>query len=86
MLESLDALHIMMIVLCPMSFFLSLPTPSLLNLQEANDSRLFGPVNMTDIVGRVIYCLRTAVDHGPVQNRYELFELIELKKRKKTEY
>ena len=25
---------------------------------------------MTDIVGRVIYCLRTAVDHGPVQNRW----------------
>jgi len=38
--------------------------------KEANDSRLFGPVHMTDIVGRVIYCLRTAVDHGPVQNSY----------------
>ncbi|KAM7496103.1 hypothetical protein LguiA_020517 [Lonicera macranthoides] len=38
--------------------------------KEANDSRLFGPVNMTDIVGRVIYCLRTAVDHGPVQNSH----------------
>ncbi|KAL6208771.1 hypothetical protein ACLB2K_019716 [Fragaria x ananassa] len=37
--------------------------------KEANDSRKFGPVSMTDIVGRVIYCLRTAVDHGPVQNR-----------------
>ncbi|KAF8394278.1 hypothetical protein HHK36_020485 [Tetracentron sinense] len=36
--------------------------------KEANDSRTFGPVPMTDIVGRVIYCLRTAVDHGPVQN------------------
>uniref|UniRef100_A0AAU7LJD8 MADS28 n=1 Tax=Hippophae rhamnoides TaxID=193516 RepID=A0AAU7LJD8_9ROSA len=38
--------------------------------KEANDSRKFGPVSMTDIVGRVIYCLRTAVDHGPVQNSY----------------
>ncbi|XP_059432915.1 mitochondrial ATP-independent inner membrane protease subunit 2-like isoform X1 [Corylus avellana] len=38
--------------------------------QEANDSRTFGPVPMTDIVGRVIYCLRTAVDHGPVQNSH----------------
>lgn len=36
--------------------------------KEAKDSRTFGPVNMSDIIGRVIYCLRTAVDHGPVQN------------------
>ncbi|KAI7993024.1 Mitochondrial inner membrane protease subunit 1 [Camellia lanceoleosa] len=38
--------------------------------KEAKDSRIFGPVPMTDIVGRVIYCLRTAVDHGPVQNSH----------------
>uniref|UniRef100_A0A5B6ZRV1 Putative Peptidase S24/S26A/S26B/S26C family protein isoform 1 n=1 Tax=Davidia involucrata TaxID=16924 RepID=A0A5B6ZRV1_DAVIN len=38
--------------------------------KEANDSRTFGPVPMTDIVGRVIYSLRTAVDHGPVQNSH----------------
>ncbi|KAG7014558.1 Mitochondrial inner membrane protease subunit 2 [Cucurbita argyrosperma subsp. argyrosperma] len=36
--------------------------------KEAYDSRTFGPVTMSDIVGRAIYCLRTAVDHGPVQN------------------
>jgi len=36
--------------------------------KEARDSRLFGPVPMTDILGRVIYSLRTAVDHGPVEN------------------
>ncbi|KAF5459380.1 hypothetical protein F2P56_023332 [Juglans regia] len=36
--------------------------------EEANDSRNFGPVHMTDIVGRVIYSMRTAEDHGPVQN------------------
>ncbi|KAJ8632979.1 hypothetical protein MRB53_026315 [Persea americana] len=36
--------------------------------KDARDSRTFGPVPMTDIVGRVIYSLRTAVDHGPVQN------------------
>ncbi|KAB1223751.1 Mitochondrial inner membrane protease subunit 1 [Morella rubra] len=41
-----------------------------LKAKEANDSRTFGPVPMTDIVGRVIYCLRTAVDHGPVQNSH----------------
>ncbi|KAK6937769.1 hypothetical protein RJ641_031277 [Dillenia turbinata] len=41
-----------------------------LKAKEANDSRLFGPVSVTDIVGRVIYCLRTAVDHGPVQNSF----------------
>ncbi|KAG2719163.1 hypothetical protein I3760_03G256400 [Carya illinoinensis] len=38
--------------------------------QEVNDSRTFGPVSMTDIAGRVIYSLRTAVDHGPVQNSH----------------
>ncbi|XP_010935921.1 mitochondrial ATP-independent inner membrane protease subunit 2 isoform X2 [Elaeis guineensis] len=37
--------------------------------KEARDSRLFGPVPMTDIVGRVVYALRSAVDHGPVLNR-----------------
>ncbi|XP_073106224.1 mitochondrial ATP-independent inner membrane protease subunit 2 isoform X1 [Elaeis guineensis] len=36
--------------------------------KEARDSRLFGPIPMTDIVGRVVYALRSAVDHGPVQN------------------
>ncbi|KAJ7972645.1 Peptidase S24/S26A/S26B/S26C family protein [Quillaja saponaria] len=41
-----------------------------LKAKEANDSRMFGPVHMTDIVGRVIYSLRTAVDHGPVQNSH----------------
>ncbi|KAL6564474.1 Mitochondrial ATP-independent inner membrane protease subunit 2 [Orobanche minor] len=38
--------------------------------KEAYDSRTFGPVTMTDIVGRVIYCLRNAVDHGPVNNSH----------------
>ncbi|KAL3644971.1 hypothetical protein CASFOL_010151 [Castilleja foliolosa] len=37
---------------------------------EAHDSRTFGPVTMGDIVGRVIYCLRNAVDHGPVDNSH----------------
>ncbi|KAL8055199.1 hypothetical protein ABFX02_04G042100 [Erythranthe guttata] len=39
-----------------------------LKTKEAYDSRTFGPVNMIDIVGRAIYCLRNAVDHGPVNN------------------
>lgn len=38
--------------------------------QEARESRLFGTVPMTEIVGGVVYALRSAVDHGPVQNRY----------------
>ncbi|XP_061967807.1 mitochondrial ATP-independent inner membrane protease subunit 2-like isoform X2 [Populus nigra] len=38
--------------------------------KEANDSRTFGPIAMSNIVGRVIYCLQTAVDHGPVQNSH----------------
>lgn len=35
---------------------------------EAADSRIFGPVPMSDILGRVIYCLRSSVDHGPIKN------------------
>lgn len=38
--------------------------------KESYDSRTFGPVTMTNIVGRVIYCLRNAVDHGPVNNSH----------------
>ncbi|KAK9146382.1 hypothetical protein Sjap_006285 [Stephania japonica] len=38
--------------------------------KEAGDSRIFGPVPLSGIVGRVIYCLRSAVDHGPVENSY----------------
>ncbi|CAA0823963.1 Peptidase S24/S26A/S26B/S26C family protein [Striga hermonthica] len=41
-----------------------------LKTKEAHDSRTFGPVTMSHIVGRVIYCLRTAVDHGPVNNSH----------------
>ncbi|TKY52743.1 Mitochondrial inner membrane protease subunit 1 [Spatholobus suberectus] len=41
-----------------------------LKAKEANDSRTFGPVQMTDIVGRVIYYLQSAVDHGRVQNSH----------------
>lgn len=39
-----------------------------LNPKEAHDSRIFGPLYMPYIVGRAIYCLRSAVDHGPVKN------------------
>ncbi|KAJ0963739.1 hypothetical protein J5N97_028864 [Dioscorea zingiberensis] len=39
-------------------------------LEEARDSRFYGPLPMTNIVGRVIYCLSSAVDHGPVQNSH----------------
>ncbi|KFK31222.1 hypothetical protein AALP_AA6G084300 [Arabis alpina] len=39
-----------------------------LKANEAYDSRTFGPVSTADIIGRAIYCLRTAVDHGPVRN------------------
>ncbi|XP_072995558.1 mitochondrial ATP-independent inner membrane protease subunit 2-like [Typha latifolia] len=39
-----------------------------LKKKETRDSRLFGPVPMTDILGRVIYALQSAIDHGPVEN------------------
>lgn len=32
------------------------------------DSRAFGPLPYTSILGRAIYAVRSAVDHGPVQN------------------
>lgn len=38
--------------------------------EEVKDSRLFGPVSMSNIVGRAIYSLRSAVDHGPVNNSH----------------
>ncbi|KAL3849967.1 hypothetical protein ACJIZ3_011849 [Penstemon smallii] len=39
--------------------------------KDAYDSRTFGPVKMSEsIIGRVIYCLRNAVDHGPVNNSH----------------
>lgn len=41
-----------------------------LKAKEAKDSRLFGPVPMSSIIGRAIYALRSAVDHGPVQNSH----------------
>ncbi|CAF1865268.1 unnamed protein product [Brassica oleracea var. botrytis] len=31
----------------------------------------FGPVSTANIVGRAMYCLRTAVVHGPVRNSYK---------------
>lgn len=51
-----------------LSFLLTLSL-CMYHKQEAYDSRTFGPVSTADIVGRAIYCLRTAVDHGPVRNR-----------------
>ncbi|KEH42518.1 putative peptidase S24/S26A/S26B/S26C, peptidase S24/S26, beta-ribbon domain-containing protein [Medicago truncatula] len=39
--------------------------------QEAIDSRTFGPIHMNKIVGRVLYCMRSAVDHNRVLNSKE---------------
>jgi type IV secretory pathway protease TraF len=38
-------------------------------LQEAVDSRTFGPLPLSNIIGRAIYCSRSPVEHGFVQNR-----------------
>ncbi|KAF5459379.1 hypothetical protein F2P56_023331, partial [Juglans regia] len=43
--------------------------------EEANDSRNFGPVPLRNIVGRVIYSMRTVGDHGPVQNSNSSMEV-----------
>lgn len=41
-----------------------------LKAKEAIDSRTFGPIHITNIVGRVLYCLRSAGDHNRVQNSF----------------
>mmetsp|Transcript_11755 Transcript_11755/g.33232 ORF Transcript_11755/g.33232 Transcript_11755/m.33232 type:complete len:214 (+) Transcript_11755:364-1005(+) len=35
---------------------------------QARDSRLFGPVPMSSVLGRVVYYHRSATEHGMVQN------------------
>ncbi|KAK1267752.1 hypothetical protein QJS04_geneDACA015297 [Acorus gramineus] len=40
----------------------------LLKPKEARDSRTFGPLSISDVIGRVIYSMRSALDHGPVKN------------------
>lgn len=39
-----------------------------MDLSRAPDSRSFGPIRIAHIVGRVIYYVRSATDHGPVAN------------------
>jgi hypothetical protein len=39
--------------------------------QEALDSRTFGPLPLSNIVGRAIYCSRSRSEHGFVQNSDE---------------
>ena len=35
---------------------------------RAPDSRVFGPIGVDAILGRVVYYVRSATDHGPVAN------------------
>lgn len=35
---------------------------------QANDSRTFGPLNGDQILGRILYYVRSQTEHGPVQN------------------
>ncbi|BBN19858.1 hypothetical protein MPTK1_8g14280 [Marchantia polymorpha subsp. ruderalis] len=42
--------------------------------KEAQDSRTFGPLPVSNIEGRVIYFSRSSVDHGPVLNSDEAME------------
>ncbi|KAH9551745.1 hypothetical protein CY35_09G029000 [Sphagnum magellanicum] len=39
--------------------------------KEAVDSRSFGPLPLSNIIGRAIYCSRSPVEHGFVQNSDE---------------
>ncbi|CAM6091673.1 unnamed protein product [Calypogeia fissa] len=45
-----------------------------INAKEAQDSRTFGPLAVSNIEGRVIYFRRSTVDHGPVLNSDEAME------------
>jgi hypothetical protein len=42
-----------------------------LSPKEALDSRTFGPLPLSNIVGRAIYCSRSRSEHGFVQNSDE---------------
>ena len=35
---------------------------------QATDSRTFGPLNVDQILGRILYFVRSQTEHGPVQN------------------
>lgn len=39
-----------------------------LPLADVPDSRTFGPLRLSHVLGRVVYALRSATDHGVVQN------------------
>ena len=38
------------------------------DLSVSPDSRVFGPIPVENILGRVVYAVRSATDHGPVAN------------------
>ncbi|GAB2245452.1 hypothetical protein Droror1_Dr00000945 [Drosera rotundifolia] len=42
--------------------------------EEAHDSRTFGPVPISDLVGRVIYGLQSPFDHNPIENSEKSME------------
>ena len=43
--------------------------------KEAIDSRVFGPIPMQSILGRVIYAAQSATNHGYVENSIDAMEL-----------
>lgn len=39
-----------------------------LETKKAEDSRTFGPLHVGNILGRIIYYVRSQTEHGPVEN------------------
>ena len=43
-----------------------------LQTKQAEDSRTFGPLHVSQILGRIIYYVRSQTEHGPVENQKSL--------------
>ena len=39
-----------------------------LESKQAKDSRTFGPLHINNVLGRIIYYVRSQTEHGPIQN------------------
>ena len=61
------------------TFFPSTPPPLAQDnaASSAPDSRTFGPVPLSALLGRVLYAARGAADHGPVLNSVEAMAMDE---------
>lgn len=45
-----------------------------LSVKDAVDSRVFGPLHLNKIIGRVIYSAKSRSDHGCIENSQQAME------------